>query len=431
MFRKVVLDNFESFSHVEMDLTDPHGKPLDHAFVLGPNGCGKTCLMRSFRFLVDSTLTPNGARSISELASGHRMADSDDIIRLEFSFVARADATYVMGIGPDGMAFESLDYRVDGMERNLFMVSRSDDGISTMFHEAFPDKEETEDAIAGHWGDRTALSVLRERIADGRAVYEGIRNVLRFIDGIRVCVYGAPSPYIDPECGTIPSCDRKLLEAREDSVSEFFSRAFPDFFGAHYDIKEDGGVIRYRLMFERRIGGSRRNIPATEESSGIRSLLRVLPYLLDSANGKTVLIDELDTEIHTNVIQDIMGELLNTSAGQLIATTHNTAILQDIDPRNAFVIRRVGYKGKEILPFSSLDDTRKGDDNEERYRNGAFGGAPVVSFVDLKEIAEASRRIAGRPRPPRPAHTDLPSSSASASCSGLSLTAPGSMFPPA
>lgn len=448
MFRRVVLDNFKSFGHIEFDLSGPRGKPLGYATVVGGNGSGKTNLIESFQFLVDSTKTLSYGKDFENVTSGtfyfdemheiprklsmsiagkiamflqeqwwrermsygivnlageSKTADTDGGMKLEYTFVLNgSDAIYTMEFGSDNiMVRESLDCRINGRRGNLFTISRNENRVTSMrFHGSFftdsRHESEIRDRIAKIWGMHTALAILRSYAEDGETVNSNICDTLGYLDGIRIRLRGRPGPYMDLEFGTTSAKNRNLLEAHEDSISEFFSRAFPDFFGAHYDIDEEAGTIRYELMFERRIGGTRKNIPATQESFGVRNLLKVLPYLLDFANGKTVLIDELDTGIHTNVIQDLMREVLDTDEGQLILTTHNTAVLQDIGPRNAFVIRRIGYEGKEIVPFNSLARTQKNNNNEDRYRNGVFGGAPVVSFVDMKEIAEASRKIAGK-----------------------------------
>ena len=54
--RRIVLDNFLSFGHVELDLLEK-GSPKGSALIYGENGSGKTNLVESVKFFRDSTLT--------------------------------------------------------------------------------------------------------------------------------------------------------------------------------------------------------------------------------------------------------------------------------------------------------------------------------------------------------------------------------------
>ena len=51
----------------------------------------------------------------------------------------------------------------------------------------------------------------------------------------------------------------------------------------------------------------------------------------------TVIIDEIDTEIHDLLMKALIDGLMDIETGQLIATTHNTMLMNTLD-KNVFVI---------------------------------------------------------------------------------------------
>lgn len=444
MFRRVVLDNFKSFGHVEFDLSGPRGKPHGHAVILGENGSGKTNLVQAFQFLLDSAMTLSYAKvpakrgvnailpahcvedkelnealwsasilvneigirmemskSVGVLVRAFRARGTDEPMKAEYTFTVNgADATYSMEFGsPDRIVSERLRCRVNGRTSDLFAITRGEDGrVSARFHGSFFDDaaraSEVKRRTADRWGDHTALSILRTELGNGGLCGE-IADVLHSLDDVRVLIRGRVGPYIDLESGSLPKSDRASLMGYQEAISDFFDRMYPEIVGAHYLIDEGFGRLGYTLMFEKRMGDRTIDVPASSESRGVRSLLTLLPYLMDYARGKTVIIDGFGDGIHSVVAEDLLKEMLERDEGQLILTTHDTSLLRDLDPRNAYVIRYVPDGKKEIVPFSSLAKTRKRDDNEARYRRGVFDGVTFISCVNLDGIVESYDVVAG------------------------------------
>lgn len=47
----------------------------------------------------------------------------------------------------------------------------------------------------------------------------------------------------------------------------------------------------------------------------------------------TVIIDEIDTEIHDLLMKALIDGLMDIETGQLIATTHNTMLMNTLDKK--------------------------------------------------------------------------------------------------
>ncbi|MDO5861824.1 MAG: ATP-binding protein [Thermoplasmata archaeon] len=445
-----MLDNFKSFGHLDLDLTGSKDSPHDYVAIFGRNGSGKTNLIQAFQFLLDSTKTLSYAnrkkdhfmgslrldegfddysqrtmelfskaarildeRSMEEIISmgtsrlvdESRMLGAQGNMRLEFTFLLNgADATYTMEFGNrERIIHEKLDYLMGKRRGNLFTVSREEDGrISTKFHKSFFREKEGErslkEDLANDWGTHTLLSIIRcDRERMERELCPEIVNIMGYLDDVRICLRGRRGITFDLESGVIGSERKKELEGYESAISKFFCRVYPDIRNVHYEMDEDGDIIRYQLYFEKRVNGEFQDVKSSYESLGTRNLLRLLPYFMEHSRGKTVLIDEIDTGIHVELMYLILEDILEFGTGQLVMTTHNTRLLLKLDPKKAYVINQHYKDVKKIVPISSLARTQKNNNNEERYLNGVFGDIPHITLIDMEEIAGTFDEYVGDP----------------------------------
>lgn len=141
---------------------------------------------------------------------------------------------------------------------------------------------------------------------------------------------------------------------------------------------EDGGAVFFDL---------------NRESSGTRRLLSLMGEIYNALDkGSLVLVDEIDSSIHTKASQEILslfndGEINKTGA-QLVATTHDTNLL------NAPGLRRdqIWFTEKNTIGESylySLSDlsTKKGDNMEKGYLQGRFGAIPYSGTLPIIKAA--------------------------------------------
>jgi AAA15 family ATPase/GTPase len=123
-----------------------------------------------------------------------------------------------------------------------------------------------------------------------------------------------------------------------------------------------------------------------DESSGTRNLLFLTGPILDILNkGKTLVVDELDTSLHTLLVQAIVRlfhqSLVNTGGAQLIFTTHDTSLL---DAYGLFRRDQIWFVEKHPDQSSSLYplldfSPRKNEALERGYLQGRYGALPLLS----------------------------------------------------
>lgn len=123
------------------------------------------------------------------------------------------------------------------------------------------------------------------------------------------------------------------------------------------------------------------------ESSGTRRLLLILNGIFKALDeGTIVIVDELDASLHTLAVETIIhlftDSSINNKGAQLIATTHDTNLL------NPTILRRdeVWFVEKNIdgaSNYYSLAEvkSRKDEDFEDGYLQGRYGAIPAISWL--------------------------------------------------
>lgn len=127
-----------------------------------------------------------------------------------------------------------------------------------------------------------------------------------------------------------------------------------------------------------------------EESSGTRNLLFLTGPILDILNkGLTLVVDELDTSLHTLLVQALVRLFqrpeINTGGAQLIFTTHDTSLL---DAYGLFRRDQVWFVEKRPDQSSSLYplldfSPRKNEALERGYLQGRYGALPFLRNQEL------------------------------------------------
>jgi AAA15 family ATPase/GTPase len=123
-----------------------------------------------------------------------------------------------------------------------------------------------------------------------------------------------------------------------------------------------------------------------DESSGTRNVLFLSGPVLDIlSKGLTLVIDELDTSLHTHLEQALVRLFhrpeVNTGGAQLIFTTHDTSLL---DAYGLFRRDQIWFAEKKKDQSSELYSLmefspRKNEALERGYLQGRYGAVPIIS----------------------------------------------------
>jgi len=128
----------------------------------------------------------------------------------------------------------------------------------------------------------------------------------------------------------------------------------------------------------------------SDESSGTRNLLFLTGPILDIlSKGLTLVVDELDTSLHTLLVQALVRMFhrpeANTGGAQLVFTTHDTSLL---DAYGLFRRDQIWFVEKKEDQSSSLFSLlefspRKNEALERGYLQGRYGALPLMRELDL------------------------------------------------
>ena len=124
----------------------------------------------------------------------------------------------------------------------------------------------------------------------------------------------------------------------------------------------------------------------TEESEGTKTLFQMMLSMIDIIrNGRTLLIDEIDTSLHPHLVEYIISLFNNSDNAQLIYTTHNTHLLNtDFQRRDqVYFVNKREDGCSDLYSLYDFKDFRDTFDMEKAYLQGRFDAVPYLSRPNL------------------------------------------------
>lgn len=445
----VKLKNFKSFGNIEFDLKKTRIKVKNFAAIYGENGSGKTNFIESIHLLITNIMAyknycdlPKMREDISknlelnkkisledikkftkqiqgndfnEELQKSRMRDCNEPTELEYGFryigndEKEHDAVYKISF-IDHIISEELRCWTGKQSGVMFNVKGDENGnISYKFnHDMIKNKildDEIKETIQQFWGKFSLLSILFNIVVSKNKKYSNDNcsaHLINFLyaittinvtsKGISTQTYykkGSSGMLFNLNKGNIPENELDNLIRSEKVLCQLLTQTYSDIKFVEYEITRfDDRYIRYTLMIDKMIAGKVRRISIDEESFGTNQLLQGLAPLISSLNGMTVFIDEIDTGIHDILCRNIIDAIRENITGQLIITTHNTALLKYLDPCEVYIIDIDCEGNKEAVCLSQFG-LQKTHNPSDMYMSGKFGGVPIMDPIDTDMVIEA------------------------------------------
>ena len=123
----------------------------------------------------------------------------------------------------------------------------------------------------------------------------------------------------------------------------------------------------------------------TEESEGTKILFRMMLTVIDVVrNGKTMFLDELETSLHTRLVEYIINLFNKSQTAQLVFTTHNTHLLDMTKFRKdqIFFVNKREDGSSDLYSLFDYKDFREKMDLEKAYLQGRFDAVPYIDAFD-------------------------------------------------
>ncbi len=229
------------------------------------------------------------------------------------------------------------------------------DGKSLSIGLNFDKKSEIESLFNAVNATDTFLSKLEDFIPNY------IKNFVYAISNVSVVT---ESPFNEeikyfPQFRLLSDKDKVLIDSYRNEVIEILNDLDSTIDDFEYTKREVKDKVGYDFVIRR----GKYKFDMTYESQGIRKIVNLITNILEIFEGKTILIDELDSSIGTKALIRIFNSIVNSDRnenGQLIISSHNL-ILMDFDSFHASQM----YVFSKDLDFQTV--VRSIDDYDLRY----------------------------------------------------------------
>lgn len=389
-------------SHEENIHVRENNKALNVVAIYGANASGKSNLHKAITVALNMVRLSNSYQVDTKLpVVPFKFSDEtiDKPSKFEFTFIAKDNKKYIYGFSAtkDQITEEHL-YRY-GSQRPSVIFERTD-CINYKFPSA--QKKELEPIVRWNTPNKLFLSTATMWNAEStKSAYEWLSESfhsygnLELLRNISLDMFRS-----DMETKKYIAFTKELLENTDINISNIdinFKKISDDDFrmnliprivmnnqqfnsGDNYEfdistehtVKEDNKEKRYKLKLQ-------------DESLGTQQLFFFAPILKDVFDkGAVIFIDELDRSLHPFVVKYLVGlfrdEEINKNGAQLIATTHDTTLLDlDILRRDQiyFTDKNTDTGVSELYSLSDFS-VRKEENIEKGYLLGRFGGVPYI-----------------------------------------------------
>lgn len=119
-----------------------------------------------------------------------------------------------------------------------------------------------------------------------------------------------------------------------------------------------------------------------EESEGTKILFRIMLTVIDVVrNDKVMFLDEVETSLHTRLVEYLISLFHSSKSAQLVFTTHNTHLLDMTRFRKdqIFFVNKRDDGSSDLYSLFDYKDFREKMDLEKAYLQGRFDAVPYIN----------------------------------------------------
>ena len=130
---------------------------------------------------------------------------------------------------------------------------------------------------------------------------------------------------------------------------------------------------------------------AEDESAGTQALFFIMLSIIDVVkNNKILLIDEIESSLHSKIVEYIVNLFHVSHSAQIIYTTHNTSLLnlKKLRKDQVYFVNKRKDGSSDLYSLFDYKDFRDSMDVEKAYLQGRFDAIPYIddSADNLKKI---------------------------------------------
>lgn len=341
---------------------------LHTSVIYGPNGAGKSNIFKGIGFMRELVIKSRENRPGEVLKQPtHKMAQ-DKKSEFNIQFIIN-DIRYAYGfVLKDNLVDEEYLYYFE--DKNAVNIFERKEG-AVCFGEKFEENKVLLEIIENEIGDN---KLLLSCIGDKSDIFE-INNAFLFFKEYLV---------IQNSDGTTErkNCIKVMIE--NEKMRELIISVFREFDSDLKDIKiESSGEnlddkdIRIKFVYD-----EFETDLYKEESTGINKLFDlVLPIVESFINGKVMIVDEIELNLHRNIAYKII-KLFNThlpnNSAQLIFTSHDISLLSlNLFRNDQIWFAQLGKdRTTELYSLVEIKNIRADENIAKGYIMGRYGAVP-------------------------------------------------------
>ena len=434
MFCKLVLDNFKSFSHFELDLVQNkvERRAKKMAIVYGENAIGKSSIVDAFNLLsktsnsiialsyrtkyfgdnpfYNNPLIDKYSNSdsfvltVSECIPIYKKIGSKGNMSLQYEGFIKA-GKFVYKLVYDSKAIVGEKLFVNG--EIVFAVDRY--GNAQLNENDFSSEElrkQIKERYKMYGKNHSLLACINSLLFEINYTYsnkstsDSLKQFNAEINKLRISKNENEIPFMKNFMGKLlPSLVygeyneslKSKLELTKIALTMYFSSIYPQINKIDYDISSSqDGKKYYEIVFVEENGGSESRVSYNLSSTGTKKLLQLFPIFYEIVeDDNIVIIDEIDSGINDVLLRDIFESLGKEIKGQLIVTTHNTLLLKSVNKKYIYLLDR--DENNNVISYSLDSFGRQIQDQTDiigRYLKGLYGGVPQSGAFSMDYIVD-------------------------------------------
>ena len=371
--------------HEDKVIRDIDGEEfLPVSALYGPNGGGKSNVLKALQTLVGKVLRPlyastNNADILmfrkNVIIEPFKFTEENKNAPTEFEIFFRtklAEYRYQLYVKKEKVVYESLDRVKLSTKRRSALFERDNNNIE----------------LKGDFTKLTASDELSETLpflsylGITYSKNEVVRDVLEWFDqGIDFLNYGNPIQELVVAVANTKNIKQLMLQMIQEMDLNIV------------DFRVEEEENRLDVYTKHFVDGYEEELDLEEESSGTKKLFGLLPFIATSLiEGNVLVIDELDAKIHPILLKHIINMFtdlsVNKNNAQLIFTSH------DLSTMNSEVFRRdeIWFVAKGNAENSELyslvefkndkgESVRKDAKFGKQYLEGKYGADPYLRRI--------------------------------------------------
>ena len=372
--------------HGESLLVDADGeKFLPIAVIYGPNGGGKTTVIRALFALIGKVVMPVLAVE-SKVVSHARKYTSMEMVPflfskqtvnapIEFELFFRTDIyeyQYNISLFKESVISEKLYKKAITGKRYTPVFVRTEGKIKLSGSLAKYDCK----AVTNSLPLLSFLGITHKRNKIVQDVINWFEYSFMYVN------YSAPN------------AEESILIASSGKPKELVLQMMKemDLDLDEYDVEVDGDRAK-RVKTYHKVGNELYSLDLHDESSGTIKLFDILPYIAESlVRGATIAIDEMDAKLHPALLKYIIHLFTdpesNRNGAQLIFTSHDLSTMNSETFRRdeIWFIAKNEEKASQLyslIEFKNPDNRieRKDASFDKRYLEGRYGADPYLQKI--------------------------------------------------